>query len=134
MVFPKQSRSPAFQSAKRSWAEPHREAFVWHARYHSEDLGRNQPRIAGRMSQKNTVVDLCNFMRFDAIMQSRPYKNSFYVGKTYIDFNNLLLSLFILIVRPSAPIINKKPRFQWIAVFFILSRRVIMIIYYTKTY
>jgi nitrate reductase beta subunit len=37
----------------------------------------------------------CRFMRFYAIMQPRPYKNSFYVGKTYIDFSNLLLSLFI---------------------------------------
>jgi len=32
-------------------------------RYHSEDLGRNQPRTAGRLSQKNAVVDLCDFMR-----------------------------------------------------------------------
>ena len=63
MVFPKQSRPLAFQSAKRGWAEPDREAFVWHARHRSEDLGRNRPRTAGRLSQKNAFVDLCDFMR-----------------------------------------------------------------------
>jgi hypothetical protein len=66
MVFPKQSRSSAFQTTKRLGQSHIVTRLFGMQGIYSEDLFRNQPRTEGRLSQKNTVLDyaiICDFMR-----------------------------------------------------------------------